>query len=290
MKNMLFDEKMDGTVHLAVGNSVYERGGVNESAIHWDIVKDLRTGGRIELDGRVVQQDGAWKLARVSIWRNRGLRALIAAQTVSRLGSQMTFLALPWFVLETTGSASRMGVVLAVELAPVGLFGIPSGALVGRLGARRTLLLCDAARVPLMCSVPLLHAAGVLSFPLLLVLVFLLGCFLGALHVGVATSSCRSWSARTSISSHRRTRRSRASSARPRFSARHRRDPDRTDRRDERAVRRRGDYLFAFVMVGVFVPARPRVAPSEASRGLLAGVRFLFQDRLLRIVVPTSLS
>ena len=37
----------------------------------------------------------------------------------------MTFLALPWFVLETTGSAARMGVVLAVELAPVGLFEHP---------------------------------------------------------------------------------------------------------------------------------------------------------------------
>jgi aminopeptidase len=35
-------------------------GGVNESAVHWDIVKDLRDQGRIELDGRVVQQDGVW--------------------------------------------------------------------------------------------------------------------------------------------------------------------------------------------------------------------------------------
>ena len=63
MKNVLFDEKMDGTIHLAVGNSVSGTGGVNESAIHWDIVKDLRAGGRIELDGRVVQQDGVWQLA-----------------------------------------------------------------------------------------------------------------------------------------------------------------------------------------------------------------------------------
>ncbi len=131
MKNVLFDEKMDGTIHLAVGNTVPGTGGTNESSIHWDIVKDLRSGGRIELDGRVVQQDGVWQLCGVSIWHNRALRALISGQTVSRLGSQMTFLALPWFVLETTGSAARMGVVLAVELAPVGLFGIPSGALVG---------------------------------------------------------------------------------------------------------------------------------------------------------------
>ncbi len=63
MKNTLFDEKMDGTVHLAVGNGIPETGGTNESAIHWDIVKDLRSGGRIELDGRVVQQDGVWQLA-----------------------------------------------------------------------------------------------------------------------------------------------------------------------------------------------------------------------------------
>lgn len=61
MKNTLFDEKMDGTVHLALGNSYTDLGGVNESAIHWDIVKDLRgAGSRIELDGVVVQRDGDW--------------------------------------------------------------------------------------------------------------------------------------------------------------------------------------------------------------------------------------
>jgi aminopeptidase len=61
MKNTLFDEKMDGTVHLALGNSYTDLGGVNKSAIHWDLVKDLRLpGSRIELDGVIVQQDGAW--------------------------------------------------------------------------------------------------------------------------------------------------------------------------------------------------------------------------------------
>lgn len=61
MKNTLFDEKMDGTVHLALGNSYTDLGGVNESRIHWDLVKDLRpAGSRIELDGAVVQRDGAW--------------------------------------------------------------------------------------------------------------------------------------------------------------------------------------------------------------------------------------
>ena len=56
MKNVAFDEKIDGTVHLAVGNSYTFTGGKNESAIHWDIVKDLRTDGRIYADGRLVQE------------------------------------------------------------------------------------------------------------------------------------------------------------------------------------------------------------------------------------------
>jgi aminopeptidase len=60
MKNTLFDEKIDGTVHIAIGNGFPDLGGTNESTIHWDIVKDLRNGGRIELDGELVQQDGRW--------------------------------------------------------------------------------------------------------------------------------------------------------------------------------------------------------------------------------------
>jgi aminopeptidase len=60
MKNTLFDEKMDGTVHLALGNGLPEVGGENVSQLHWDIVKDLRASGRIELDGETVQEDGKW--------------------------------------------------------------------------------------------------------------------------------------------------------------------------------------------------------------------------------------
>ena len=62
MKNTLFDEKIDGTVHLALGNGLPNIGGTNQSEIHWDIVKDLRPGGQILLDGEVVQQDGVWQI------------------------------------------------------------------------------------------------------------------------------------------------------------------------------------------------------------------------------------
>jgi aminopeptidase len=60
MQNILYDEKMAGTVHLAVGASYPAVGGTNVSALHWDLIKDLRDGARIELDGQVVQENGAW--------------------------------------------------------------------------------------------------------------------------------------------------------------------------------------------------------------------------------------
>jgi aminopeptidase len=55
---ILFDEKIGGTVHLALGRSYPETGGKNESALHWDLICDLRRGGRITADGEVVQEDG----------------------------------------------------------------------------------------------------------------------------------------------------------------------------------------------------------------------------------------
>ncbi len=59
-RNVLFDEKIDGTVHLALGGSYTYTGGRNESAVHWDMVKDLRPGGELYADGELVQRDGAW--------------------------------------------------------------------------------------------------------------------------------------------------------------------------------------------------------------------------------------
>jgi aminopeptidase len=57
---ILFDEKIGGTVHLAVGRSYPETGGTNESAVHWDMICDLRQGGRLTADGEVIQQDGVF--------------------------------------------------------------------------------------------------------------------------------------------------------------------------------------------------------------------------------------
>ena len=56
----LFDEKIGGTMHLALGKSYPESGGVNQSALHWDLVCDLRTGSEVYADGELVYRDGAF--------------------------------------------------------------------------------------------------------------------------------------------------------------------------------------------------------------------------------------
>jgi aminopeptidase len=57
-KNILFDEKMGGTVHLALGASIPQTLGVNQSALHWDMVCDLRRGSEIRVDGELFCKDG----------------------------------------------------------------------------------------------------------------------------------------------------------------------------------------------------------------------------------------
>ncbi|MFN7209759.1 MAG: aminopeptidase, partial [Aggregatilineales bacterium] len=56
--NILFDEKIGGTVHMALGRGYPETGSRNESAIHWDMICDMRQGGEIIVDGEVLYRDG----------------------------------------------------------------------------------------------------------------------------------------------------------------------------------------------------------------------------------------
>jgi aminopeptidase len=59
-RNILFDEKIGGTVHMALGAGYPESGSVNESAIHWDLICDLRQGGLVEVDGIPFMRDGQY--------------------------------------------------------------------------------------------------------------------------------------------------------------------------------------------------------------------------------------
>jgi aminopeptidase len=58
--SLLLDEKIGGTVHLALGLSVPGTGGENASALHWDMVCDLRRGGEVYADGELVYRDGVF--------------------------------------------------------------------------------------------------------------------------------------------------------------------------------------------------------------------------------------
>ncbi len=62
IKNMLFDEKIGGTIHMALGFGFAEVGGKNESAIHWDMLCDMRDGGQIFVDGELFYESGEFKI------------------------------------------------------------------------------------------------------------------------------------------------------------------------------------------------------------------------------------
>ena len=62
-KNMIFDEKIGGTIHLALGMGFQETGSENKSAIHWDILKDMTCeGSKIVADDQVNYKEGNWKI------------------------------------------------------------------------------------------------------------------------------------------------------------------------------------------------------------------------------------
>src|SRR5437667_4503559 len=108
------------------------------------------------------------------------IRAIVAAEVVSSIGSSMTVLALPWFVLVTTGSATKLGLVLGIGTIPFVTLPLPAGSLIARIGARQTMVIADAARLPLLAAIPALYSLHALLFPLLVVLVALTNVFTAA--------------------------------------------------------------------------------------------------------------
>jgi MFS family permease len=219
------------------------------------------------------------------ILRRPWLVALLAAEVVSTTGSAMTYLALPWFVLVTTGSAARTSVVVAAELAGVALFGLPGGGLLQRLGARRTMMLCDAARAPLVALVPALHWAGMLHFWLLLAIVFAAGAFFppyfAAQRVILPELLGEDEGLVTKANAFLQAANRVTMLAGPAIAG--------------VLIGLVGapavllvdgaTFLGSLALVGIVVPARREAPPEEedAGRGLLAGIRFLLRDPLLRV-------
>ena len=213
--------------------------------------------------------------------KSRTLPALLSAEVVSSTGGAMTFVALPWFVLTTSGSPSRMSIVLAVEILPMAILGLPSGSVVARFGARATMLVSDLVRAPLVALVPILHWTGHLSFAGLLSIVFLLGIFNTPY-----LSSQRS--ILPEIFGDDETVIAKASSL---FGAAQQLPivigPAIAGAliawigTSPLLVVDGATFLFAFVTVLTFVRGGKRVPGDDESRGVLAGVRYLARDRLL---------
>ena len=180
-------------------------------------------------------------MTRRALLSDRALLALLARDVVSTAGSQMTWVALPWFVVTTTGSATKMAVVVAVEAAALGIVGFFASNFVGRLGLRRTMLVADACRAPLVAAVPVLHAAGLL---IVSAAARARLCRRGIRHAvlrleGVDPARDRRRGRRRAGRGECAAAGGDADRARPRTCARGR--AHRADRRDERPLRRRGD-------------------------------------------------
>ncbi|MFE6887388.1 MFS transporter [Streptomyces sp. NPDC057694] len=105
----------------------------------------------------------------------RPLGGVLAAMAVSLTGTRISAVALPWFVLVTTGSATRTGLVAFVEMTPYVLVKAFTGPLVDRVGPRAVSWTTDLVSAAAAAAVPLLHALHLLSFPLLLALVAVIG-------------------------------------------------------------------------------------------------------------------
>ncbi|MFH9118697.1 MFS transporter [Streptomyces globisporus] len=105
----------------------------------------------------------------------RPLAGVLAAVAASVTGTRISLIALPWFVLVTTESATLTGLVAFCEMAPYVLVKALSGPLVDRTGPRTVSWTTDLASAAAAASIPLLHTLDLLSFPVLLGLVAVIG-------------------------------------------------------------------------------------------------------------------
>ncbi|MDX6476918.1 MAG: hypothetical protein QOH95_2429 [Gaiellaceae bacterium] len=221
----------------------------------------------------------------MSLLRDRRLSALLAAEVVSSIGTQMTWLALPWFVLRTTGSPQQMTWVIIAEVLPIGVLGLWGGAIAARVGTRRTMLTCDLARAPLLAAIPLLRSAGLLPFPALLALVAATGVFI-APYFAVQRAVVPEFVGEDQGD---------VAYATAFFQAANRLTIFLGPPAAGVLISLLGaaqilyvdaaTYLISFALVAAFVHP-PDVPAPENAGGIFAGVRFLLSDKLLRMWTP----
>jgi len=107
------------------------------------------------------------------------LIAYLIANVVSICGTRVSAIAIPWFVLISTGSPVKTGLVALAEMAPLVIAKVIGGPWIDRVGARRVSVLADTASTGVVALIPLLHVLHLLSFPVLLALVAVAGALRG---------------------------------------------------------------------------------------------------------------
>jgi MFS family permease len=216
------------------------------------------------------------------------IRAIVGAEVVSSIGSSMTLLALPWFVLVTTGSATKLGLVLGIGSIPFVTLPVLAGSVIARIGARQTMVIADAARLPLLAAIPALDSLHALSFPLLVVLVALTNVFTAAhmpaqrLILAEVVGDEESVVAR--VNAYLDGAQTTAALVGPALAG------------VLIAALGAPNVLYvdaatfgvAAILVGLFVPRRKPIAEVEQG-GLLAGVRYVLRSRLLVMLCVSTL-
>lgn len=109
----------------------------------------------------------------------RPLYGWLTAEAISLTGTRVSMIALPWFVLTTTGSPTKTGLVALAEMLPMVLLKILGGPIIDRIGARRVSITCDLGSVVVIGAIPLLHVLDLLTFPTFLALVAVAGALRG---------------------------------------------------------------------------------------------------------------
>jgi MFS family permease len=110
---------------------------------------------------------------------SRPLYGWLGAEGISLVGTRVSMIALPFFVLTTTGSPEKTGLVAVAELLPLVVLKVLGGPIIDRVGARRVAITCDWASLGVVGAIPFLHEAGLLSFVGFLGLVAVAGALRG---------------------------------------------------------------------------------------------------------------
>ena len=109
----------------------------------------------------------------------RPLYGWLGAEGVSLVGTRVSMVALPFFVLTTTGSPEKTGLVALAELLPLVVLKVLGGPVIDRIGARRVAISCDWGSLAVVGAIPFLHGSGHLSFPAFVALVAVAGALRG---------------------------------------------------------------------------------------------------------------